>query len=439
MSAGHGPNIGHGYVKYVIIDPAGVELPPVVFPAQIARAARAVAGGLVEARHVRVGDVAYWTGDDAGLAPSPITMLAQERLGDPTFIPALVAGALDRFGCLNGSSVGQCVTGLPATWAEQGDSCRALGQRLRDAYPYERIRVIAEPLGLAYSAILDNDGQVAGDTVLTEGRIGVVDLGHHTVDVAELLKLAVAKGSFGTWQQGTATPLRQIQARLSASFERELSLAETDQAVRGEGLFVHGDWFPLPQGWDRPFVEQSQIILARLREVFGRGGRLDAILVGGGGAEERRIVEPILAYYPHARIVPQPQTAIARGYARLARRLGRRLSEEPGEAPPRTTYRMTSGDNYRARKAGAQGEITDIEWDTLRARFGGRCVGCGQVGAGMDHIVPLSRGGMHTIDNIQPLCQSCNSAKRNEIIDLRNRPFPGPGWYNLWKRGKLEL
>ena len=37
MSAGHGPNLGHGYVKYIIIDGHGRELAPIIFPAQIAR------------------------------------------------------------------------------------------------------------------------------------------------------------------------------------------------------------------------------------------------------------------------------------------------------------------------------------------------------------------------------------------------------------------
>ncbi len=324
MTAGHGPNIGHGHVKYVVIDRQGNELPPVVFPAMIARAAGRITGALANAQTVDRGGAQWWVGDDALLAPSQLTMLAQERLTDPTFIPALVGSALQRLGHLNGAASGVCVTGLPATWSADVEKARALGERLRAANPgYTKIRVIPEPLGLVYSALLDNDGQLVGDPALTAGRVAVADLGHLTVDLSTIRRLTPEPAGLETYQMGTVVPLRQIRSRLSSHFERELSLYETDMAVRAGGLRVTGQLQPLPASWDRPLREAGAAVAARLVEAWGRGTQFDAILLGGGGAELPHLVEAIRRSFPHAVAVADPQIAIARGYARLARRLAR--------------------------------------------------------------------------------------------------------------------
>lgn len=75
---------------------------------------------------------------------------------------------------------------------------------------------------------------------------------------------------------------------------------------------------------------------------------------------------------------------------------------------------------YRARKAGSCGSFTLAEWKDLVAKFGGVCVGCLQtLPLTVDHVRPLSKGGTSFIENIQPLCLSCNSRKRDQEIDYR--------------------
>jgi len=320
--AGHVPNIGHGYVKYVIIDRDGLEREPVIFPAMVGRAASTVAGAIARAETVEHGDTAWWVGEDALLAPSPLTILAQERLADPAFIPVLVRGAVQRLGGTNGGVPGYCVTGLPATWASDVEKAKLLGEHLRAAHgSYTGIRVIPEPLGLVYAAALDNHGQIVGDPALLNGQVAVIDLGHHTVDVAVLRKLVPIPTNLDTYALGTARPLQLIRAHLSATFERELTLYETDQAMRAGEVTIAAQPRQLPAGWDRPLLENGEAIAARLVEAWGSGGQFDAVLIGGGGAELTQIVSAIQRRFGHAQVVPQSQTAIARGYARLARRL----------------------------------------------------------------------------------------------------------------------
>jgi 5-methylcytosine-specific restriction endonuclease McrA len=77
-------------------------------------------------------------------------------------------------------------------------------------------------------------------------------------------------------------------------------------------------------------------------------------------------------------------------------------------------------ENRRTRKSKAGGSFTVKEWRELCDRYGNCCLACGkQVSLTADHIVPVSKGGTSSIDNIQPLCQSCNSKKGRQIIDYR--------------------
>lgn len=321
MQAGHGPNIGHGWVKYVVIGQDGQELPPVVFPAMIARAAGKVAGALRTAVAIDAGGTQWWVGEDALLSASPLTLLAQERLVDAAFIPALLRSALNRLGSLNGASAGCCVTGLPATWASDRDKARALGERLRQATDgYDKIRVIPEPLGLAYSVLLDNNGAIVGDTGWETGQIAVVDGGHHTLDLAVLSRLTPMPQSLETFQLGAARALTQIRARMTSHFERDFTLYEVDLAVRAGRVAVAGRELPLPAGWDRPLLDLGDEISRRMMESLGKGSQLQGMVLGGGLFAELRIADAVQQRYPFAVVAPDPQLAIARGYARLARR-----------------------------------------------------------------------------------------------------------------------
>ena len=66
-----------------------------------------------------------------------------------------------------------------------------------------------------------------------------------------------------------------------------------------------------------------------------------------------------------------------------------------------------------------------------------RCVRCGNETDGgpcKDHILPIYQGGSDAIENLQPMCRSCNSAKTSEAVDYRP-----DGWRNaLVARGVLS-
>jgi 5-methylcytosine-specific restriction endonuclease McrA len=88
------------------------------------------------------------------------------------------------------------------------------------------------------------------------------------------------------------------------------------------------------------------------------------------------------------------------------------------------TYDAIRSAIRKARKTGAGGSFTEVEWQDLKKLYDHRCLCCGRsepsVRLEPDHVIPVTRGGHSKITNIQPLCRSCNARKGNHnSIDYR--------------------
>lgn len=86
-------------------------------------------------------------------------------------------------------------------------------------------------------------------------------------------------------------------------------------------------------------------------------------------------------------------------------------------------YRTTIEEKRRAKKRANGGSFTVQEWIYLKQLCLNRCVCCRrpepEIKLTVDHILPISLGGTSFIENIQPLCKSCNSIKRQINIQFK--------------------
>lgn len=71
---------------------------------------------------------------------------------------------------------------------------------------------------------------------------------------------------------------------------------------------------------------------------------------------------------------------------------------------------------YKARKAQLPATLTPQDWQDIKDGFDHRCVYCNRQMHRLtqEHIVPVTKGGGYTPDNIVPACGSCNSRKHTQ-------------------------
>ncbi len=63
--------------------------------------------------------------------------------------------------------------------------------------------------------------------------------------------------------------------------------------------------------------------------------------------------------------------------------------------------------------------LTKSQWLTIQKLQHGNCYWCGRKRKlTMDHVIPVSKGGPHTAENVAGACKSCNSKKRDKIVTL---------------------
>ncbi len=113
-----------------------------------------------------------------------------------------------------------------------------------------------------------------------------------------------------------------------------------------------------------------------------------------------------------------------KGHIKTERKISKKhhfnISHDPKVQLEKKRFR---NQRYKANKKNATGTHIFIEWLLLKEKYKNMCLCCKrfepEIKLTEDHIVPLSIGGTDNIDNIQPLCQICNTKKYTKTINYR--------------------
>jgi 5-methylcytosine-specific restriction endonuclease McrA len=90
----------------------------------------------------------------------------------------------------------------------------------------------------------------------------------------------------------------------------------------------------------------------------------------------------------------------------------------------------------RTKRVAASGsDLTDAEWHSILDAWQ-RCAYCGADGVALqkDCVMPISRGGRYTLENVVPACRSCNASKCNDEVTswMRRKRLDEPSFLRRW-------
>ena len=102
-----------------------------------------------------------------------------------------------------------------------------------------------------------------------------------------------------------------------------------------------------------------------------------------------------------------------------------KLVREKNKESGRVLFRIY-GSKFRSKERGLPCNFTFEDWEYCKDFFNNSCAYCGSSdNLQQDHVIPMSKGGHYSPDNIICSCRSCNASKRASDLDewYTQKPF----------------
>ena len=186
----------------------------------------------------------------------------------------------------------------------------------------EDVKVLPQPFGTLFDAILDDAGGLR-DKALAGGKVGIIDIGFNTLDLARADSLEYVNPASDSFSgQGLFSAFQELSRGLYRELEIEIPPEKLEPVVRDKRIVLTGREHDVTGIIDQAFETAAEGIISRVKSLWPDRERwqfTQVLITGGGGALLGKYLIPLLGV--PARVVDSPVMANCRGYLKFARRV----------------------------------------------------------------------------------------------------------------------
>jgi len=315
---------GSGNNKGVGLDGLRFSFPSVIGTAEDIRFATDLIRG-EEEQAVNFGDWRFYYGKQAMLQSRvQSAIFDRSRVYDNTYKMLFIASLVELARLMPDVKRVKVVTGLPVGFfgdrSQVVDAFQGVYQIVVERVmnvTVESVVVTPQPFGSLFRELLNTQGKIVNGEI-ERGRVGVIDIGTYTTDFVVADELRYVQRLSGSIRIGWSKIVSQVQQALGDMHGLELMPHEVDQVLQDGEIRLRGESLPLEPFTRTAISEIETAVIARARDLWGAGARLDTILVSGGGGPH--LFDIIHAVYPHARLLDDAFWANAEGFYRFGQR-----------------------------------------------------------------------------------------------------------------------
>lgn len=181
-----------------------------------------------------------------------------------------------------------------------------------------RVVVVPQPMGTYWAEVLDLNGRVRTESALLNGRVGIVDIGFRTTDLAVVHSGEYVHAYSRTVSTGLANAYDEIADRLFTVYGIERESYALDDCVMARKISLSGTPVDISAFVDEAFASLSTKLLVEVKSAWQLADLEHVILTGGGATA---LSKHLLPHLPQGRVAADASTANSRGYLAWARRL----------------------------------------------------------------------------------------------------------------------